>query len=116
MSTLTKSKAIPEPVGVNVTDDTLSVDLADGRSVSVPLAWYPRLYHGTAEERRHFELTRQGIHWPDLNEDVAVEALLNGEKSGESQRSLKKWLDYRARGQREPIPELPLPQWWDKSE
>jgi hypothetical protein len=55
MGTLTKNRIVPEPVGVTVTDDTLSVDLADGRTVSVPLAWYPRLYHGTPEERRPVE-------------------------------------------------------------
>ncbi|CAN5193939.1 DUF2442 domain-containing protein [soil metagenome] len=84
---------------VRVTEDTLTVDLADGRTLSVPLAWYPRLLHGTAEERSHWRLIGQGegIHWPDLDEDISMENLLTGSPSGESQRSFKRWLDSRAR-------------------
>jgi hypothetical protein len=110
MSTLTKkTETPPEPVGVRTTDDTLSVDLADGRTISVPIQWFPRLLHGTPEERANFELGRLGVHWPDLNEDIPVEGLLNGEKSGESRKSIQRWLEYRARGEKEPIPTLPLP-------
>ena len=65
--------------------------------------------HGSSEERARFELGRNGVHWPDLNEDIPVAGLLNGEKSGESLQSLQRWLDYRSRGEREPVPELPLP-------
>jgi hypothetical protein len=81
-----------------VTDDTLSVELSDGRSISVPLGWYPRLLHGTAEERSRWRLIGQGggIHWPDLDEDVSVENLLAGRPSGESQQSFKRWLEERA--------------------
>jgi len=73
------------------------VDLADGRTVSVPIAWYPRLMHGTTEERSHWRLIGkgEGIHWPDLDEDLSVENILLGRPSGESQRSLKKWLEER---------------------
>jgi hypothetical protein len=107
MSTLTRPEAVPEPVAVNVTDDTLSVDLADGRTIAVPLGWFPRLAHGSPSERAKFELGRLGIHWPDLDEDIPVVGLLKGEKSGESPRSLQRWLDHRARGQLPPVPTFP---------
>lgn len=83
---------------VSVTQADLIVDLADGRTVSVPLAWYPRLLHGTALERRKWRLIGEGegIHWPDLDEDISVEHLILGKSSGESQRSLMAWLDERA--------------------
>ena len=85
-------------VGVAVGEDALSVELDDGRTVSVPLAWYPRLLHGTAAERGRWQLVGrgEGLHWPDLDEDVAVEDLLAGRPSGESPRSLQRWLDGRA--------------------
>lgn len=66
-----------------VTDDTLTVGLADGRTISVPLQWYPRLRHGTPEERANFEIGVFGIHWPDLDEDISTRGLLLGRKSGE---------------------------------
>ena len=83
---------------VTVTEDTLTVELSDGRSISVLLAWYPRLVHGTLEERANWRLIGQGsgIHWPALDEDVSVENLLAGRASGESQSSLKRWLAQRA--------------------
>jgi hypothetical protein len=83
--------------GVSVTDDTLSVDLADGRTISAPIAWFPRLAHGTPAERRNLHLIGggEGIHWPDLDEDISVEGLLAGRRSGESQASLKRWLASR---------------------
>ena len=82
---------------VLVTEDALLVDLADGRSVSVPLAWFPRLVHGSAEERAKWRLIGggTGMHWPDLDEDISVESLLAGRKSGESRESLKRWLAKR---------------------
>ena len=82
---------------VAVSDDTLTVDLADGRTVSVPLAWYPRLSHGSEAERTNWRLVGQGegIHWPDLDEDISVESLLAGRASGESQSSLEQWLRSR---------------------
>ena len=82
---------------VVVTDNNLNVDLVDGRTISVPIAWYPRLVHGTPAERAKWELIGrgEGIHWPGLDEDISVENLLSGARSGESQRSLKKWLDSR---------------------
>ncbi len=83
---------------VTVTEDTLCVDLNDGRTVSVPLAWYPRLLHGTPKERNNWRLIGggEGIHWPDLDEDISVESLILGRPSHESQRSLKEWLEQRA--------------------
>ena len=82
---------------VSVTGDALAVELSDGRSISVPLAWYPRLTHGTQEERSLWRLigSGTGIHWPELDEDISVENLLAGRASGESQRSLKRWLEQR---------------------
>ena len=82
---------------VGVTDDTLAVDLSDGRTISVPLAWLPRLLHGTPEERSNWRFIGGGvgIHWPDLDEDVSVENLLAGKPSGESQSSFKRWLEKR---------------------
>jgi hypothetical protein len=82
---------------VAVTDDTLSVDLSDGRTISVPLAWYPRLLHASPEERDNWRFIgdKEGIHWPDLDEDVSVENLLAGKPSGESQSSFKRWLEKR---------------------
>jgi hypothetical protein len=109
MSTLAKANRIPEPVDARVRDGALSVELADGRTISAPLKWFPRLFHATPAERAKFELSFEGIHWPDLNEDIPVEGLLRGEKSGESRKSIRRWLSYRAKGQREPIHELPLP-------
>jgi hypothetical protein len=94
MSTLTvEAKA----QNVVVTEDTLAVDLNDGRTISVPLAWYPRLMHGTTEERRNWQFigNREGVHWPDLDEDISVENLLLGKPSGESQGSFKRWLEKR---------------------
>jgi hypothetical protein len=81
---------------VKVTDDTLTVDLTDGRTISAPILWYPRLAEGTPEERNKWELgSGVGIHWPDLDEDISVENLLRGQPSGESQKSLQRWLDAR---------------------
>lgn len=95
MSSLT---AEAKAQNVSVTDDTLAVDLIDGRTISVPLAWYPRLLHGTSEERSHWRFVgdKEGIHWPELDEDISVENLLLGKPSGESQSSFKRWLEKRA--------------------
>jgi len=84
-------------VHVAVTDDTLSVDLEDGRTINVPIGWYPRLAHGSPEERAHFQISGagHGIHWPDLDEDIGVEGLVLGKKSTESQVSFDRWLQRR---------------------
>lgn len=83
---------------VTVSNDSLTVDLVDGRTLIVPLLWYPRLWYGTPEERGRFEIMGDGtlIHWPDLDEDLSTSGLLAGRRSGESQQSLKRWLEERA--------------------
>jgi len=95
MSSLT---AEAKAQSVSVTADTLAVDLSDGRSISVPLAWFPRLLHGTPEERNNWRFIGGGVgvHWPDLDEDISVENLLAGKPSGESQSSFKRWLEKRS--------------------
>ena len=86
---------VPNAEEVTVTEDTLTAELADGRSISVPLVWYPRLVHATQQERDNWEFIGRGrgIHWPDLDEDLSVEGLITGRPSGESQRSFKRWLE-----------------------
>ena len=98
MNTLAVEIRIPEAQKVSLTDDTLSVDLSDGRSISVPIAWFPRLLHSSEQERSNWRLIGrgQGIHWEDLDEDISVEGLLAGRPSGESQDSFKKWLASRS--------------------
>lgn len=83
---------------VTVTEDALTVDLIDGRTIIVPLVWYPRLWHGTSEERNDCEVFGDGayIHWPRLDEDLTIAGLLTGRRSEESPQSLKKWLETRA--------------------
>ena len=98
---MNSSRIEPTPAraqSVSVTDDAIVVQLFDGRTVTAPLAWYPRLLHGTPAERNRWELIGdgEGIHWPDLDEDIEVEALVAGARSGESQRSLRRWLDARS--------------------
>jgi uncharacterized protein DUF2442 len=90
---------VPQAVDVLVDDDAITVDLSDARSITVPLAWYPRLLHGSQEERHNWRLIGdgEGIHWEDLDEDISVENLLTGRRSGESPKSFKKWLAARAR-------------------
>ena len=83
---------------VIITDDALQVNLVDGRTIIAPLLWYPRLWHGTPEERNNFEIIGNGayIHWPDLDEDLSVSGILAGRCSGECAESLKKWLEGRS--------------------
>ncbi|HXU39242.1 MAG TPA: DUF2442 domain-containing protein [Blastocatellia bacterium] len=90
-------------LSVDVTDDTLSVDLEDGRSVSVPIGWYPRLANGTPAERANLQISGAGygIHWPDLDEDIGIEGLLLGKHSSESASSFERWLERR----REKLPQ-----------
>ena len=92
---------VPNAESVTATDDTLSVDLSDGRTIAVPLAWFPRLVHASQEERNNWNLIGkgQGSHWESVDEDISVENLLAGRPSGESQTSFKKWLEERSRRQ-----------------
>lgn len=88
---------IPKAEDVKLTNDTLTVDLSDGRTISVPLEWFPRLVNATSKERNNWRLIGKGdgIHWNDLEEDISVEGLLAGRPSEESQKSFKKWLNKR---------------------
>lgn len=97
MHSVTQTLATVRIINVNVTDDTLSVDLEDGRTVAIPIGWYPRLAYGTPAERANFQMgsAGYGIHWPDLDEDIGVEGLLLGKRSTESRTSFERWLQRR---------------------
>src|SRR5260370_23177156 len=84
---------------LRVTENALTVDLIDGRIITLPLGWFPRLAHGTKAERANWRLVGDGtgIHWPDLDEDISVASLLAGNKAGETQESLRRWLAARPR-------------------
>ena len=111
MNFLTVEVRVPDAGEVTLTEDTLTVELADGRTISVPLAWYPRLVHAAAAERCNWQLLGggQGIHWPDLDEDISVEGLLAGRPSAESQDSFKRWLDAKRAGRGVTLYELRSP-------
>jgi hypothetical protein len=98
MNSLTTEARLVTAQNVTVSQDALVIDLVDGRTISVPLAWYPRLLHGEPEERNNWRLIGQGegIHWPDLDEDISIKNVLLGKASGESQRSFKRWIENRA--------------------
>jgi len=87
----------PNAVAVHVSETAIDVELDDGRRLSVPLAWYPRLFHASPSERNRYELWGSGyaIEWPDIDEHISVEGLLAGRRSGESERSFKRWLESR---------------------
>ena len=89
--------AQPKIVSVTITDDTLSVDLEDGRTIAVPIGWYPRLAHGTPAERANVQISGAGygMHWSELDEDIGIEGLLLGRQSTESTSSFKRWLQRR---------------------
>ena len=101
MNTLALEIAMPTAESVTLTNDTLTVELSDGRSLSVPLDWFPRLVYATLAERKRWRLIgrgrgiRRGIHWDLLDEDIGVDGLLAGRPSGESQVSFQKWLTAR---------------------
>lgn len=97
MLSVTLTLEIARITHVVVTDDTLSVDTEDGRTIAVPIGWYPRLAYGTPMERVNFEISGAGygIHWPDLDEDIGIEGLLLGKKSNEGQASFERWLQSR---------------------
>ena len=90
-------KGVPRAEDVEVTEDTLTLELSDGRTISVPLEWFPRLLNATSREKNNWRLIGKGhgIHWEDIDEDISVEGLLAGRPSGESQESFKKWLTQR---------------------
>jgi len=97
VSTLLIDRETLRARGVRLTNDAVIVDLVDGRTISTPLAWYPRLVHGTPVERAKFELigNGEGIHWPDLDEDLSVEGMLAGQPSRERPESIGRWLANR---------------------
>jgi hypothetical protein len=97
MTTSAVELEIPDAIDVSVTADSLSVELSDGRMISVPLEWYPRLVHANPEERNNWRIIGrgQGVHWEALDEDISVEGLLVGKMSAESQSSFKNWLANR---------------------
>jgi len=88
---------LPRIIDALLDEDSLTVRLEDGRTVSVPIAWYPRLAYGSPEERANFQISSAGygIHWPDLDEDISVEGLLLGKRSTESHASFGRWLSAR---------------------
>lgn len=90
----------PTATHIIVTAEELTAELYDGRTISVPLAWYPRLTHATQQERDNWRFIGigQGVHWPDLDEDISIEGLIAGRKSGESQTSFKRWLEAKRAG------------------
>ena len=100
MTTSAVDLMAPAAMIIAVTEDTLTADLMDGRTISVPLDWYPRLVHATPEERDNWEINAGGqhLHWPDLDEDISVGGLLAGRRSGESPRSLQRWLAAKQEG------------------
>lgn len=97
MRTSAAEARVPSAIRAGFLNAAVIVDLRDGRTVTAPLTWYPRLFHGSARERRNWRLIGGGvgIHWPDLDEDLSVESLLAGRPSAESQASLRKWLANR---------------------
>jgi len=99
MNSLATKQIEIRATSVRVSDDALIVDLSDGRTVSAPLAWYPRLLHGTAAERDDHQLIGEGlgVHWPQLDEDISVEGILAGRRSHESRESFEQWLASRQR-------------------
>lgn len=84
-------------VEITFTEQALQVSLDDGRVISVPLAWYPRLLHATPSERAQFELIGdgEGIHWSAIDEDISIEGLVAGRRSAESPESLARWMQRR---------------------
>src|SRR5436305_14121773 len=102
MSTSSVEKSSVTANDVELTDDTLTVELTDGRTIAAPLAWFPRLVHASPDERSRWRLIAggRGIHWPLLDEDISIAGLLAGQPSSESQTSLKKWLETRQKPQR----------------
>ena len=87
-------------MSVVVSDDAVVIELNDGRSITAPIAWYPRLLHADKAERENVRLIGggTGIHWPDVEEDISVDSVLKGTPSTENARSLKRWLQARDAG------------------
>ena len=86
MSSLTVEIETPNALDVKATSDSLTVDLSDGRTITVPISWFPRLSYSTQPERDNWQIIGdgQGIHWEEIDEDISVEGLIAGKPSGES--------------------------------
>ncbi len=112
MATLTVEVEVPGAASLEVTGEALSANLFDGRTITVPLEWYPRLTHATPAERENYELYGDGqyIRWPDLDEDLTIKGLIAGKRSGESPRSFQRWLAARQTGQPVTIHDITPPQ------
>jgi hypothetical protein len=97
MSTSEASAQAVSAVAVEIDDVSLWVELSDGRTISAPLAWYPRLVSATKKERGEWRFIGdgRGIHWPRLDEDISVDNLLAGHPSAESEQSFQNWLAQR---------------------
>ncbi len=97
MSSLITEIEIANAIEVTVSDETLTVSLDDGRVLSIPISWYPRIMNGTVKERANYRLigNGEGIHWEDLDEDISIHGLIAGHHSLESQNSFDKWLRSR---------------------
>ncbi len=97
MNTLAINIELPNIYSVQTTEDTLTFELDDGRTLSVPIAWYPRLQYATPEERENWRLIGggQGIHWESIDEDINIQGIIAGKPSGESQSSFRRWLESR---------------------
>ncbi|SRR6266849_6664337 len=97
---MSTSTADAQAKSVAITEEALTVALADGRTITVPLEWFPRLVHATMSERKNWRLIGkgEGLHWPELDEDINIHDLLLGRRSGESQNSFKRWLQKRSAG------------------
>ena len=96
-SLILETLEVPEAQQVVITNDCLTVDLSDGRTISVPIAWYPRLLHGSQNERNNWRFTggKEGIYWSDLDEDISIKNIILGQPSRKSQKSLQRWLESR---------------------
>jgi hypothetical protein len=84
-------------ISLDFEESTLTLDLSDGRTIQLPLEWYPRLLHAPENERNNWRLigNGEGIHWETLDEDISLLDIIFGRPSGESKSSLQKWLDTR---------------------
>lgn len=101
MNTSAAERTAPLARQVRVDEERLTVELQDGRTITVPIVWYPRLTYASQTERENWRIIAdgEGVRWADLDEDLSVEGLLNGRASGESPASLKRWLQQRGQGE-----------------
>jgi hypothetical protein len=100
MDSLAAELETARATSVKVTDETISVELEDGRTIVVPTEWFPRLIHATAAERAKYEIDEVGVRWPEVDADFSIRGLLLGRMSGESPASFKYWLDARKKGRK----------------